>query len=791
MPDVDRLELLKGQLAFTGISHVEVQASQTELHVHFWTPPLSTAPPLSDLVPEQIRIRSVSPQTDLPEVGVLSIAWIALGSEDVLQILTETAGDFVPYVLDIDDDRVDPFYRAVEFSFKVDCPSELDCAPVDPTCTDEVVDFPVDYSARDFWSYRTALLDFAAQRYPEWTTRLEADQTMMLAELFAALGDQLAYVQDRMAREGALETASQRRSIRQLARLVDYPMHDGLAASGWLQVTVLRDVALAAGTSVWAESQAGERIAFEVGRGLQDALDGESWALRLDANGPFEAHIWDDSVDCVEAGATSVDLVGAHAGALLLDDVTDGEPAHRWMLLQTDPDDASIPARRHMVRVVDVDEIVDPLLGTTVTRITWEPDQALPWALRVVDLSVWGNAVPITAGEIVRVGDPAELPRFVVTDDGVHDVTIQRDGPDGAVLHRYTLPDPDGRELCWLGESPQTASPEIHLVDDDGREWTPKRSFVGASSSQASDRDYVIEDGTWGRIAGFQRGGQELVFTDYLGDHGSTIRFGDGVLGLPPDAGDAFTVTFRVGNGRRGNVPAESIRFFDHIDLESVRNPLATSGGQDRETFDSVRRFAPHAYKTVAYRAVRSEDYAECLERLDWVQQAGASMVWTGSWPVAMAAPDPRDAVSLSDSWRAEGQAQLERFRQAGRDAQLNDPRYVALDFEITLCAESWVHPGELRRTVDQALFGQGAFFDPDNFTFGDALIRSSLEAFLHDIHGVRAVEGIRIRRRGWFDWEDWVETEYAVEVDEILRVDNDRANPQWGTVSLEIQGGA
>ena len=35
---------------------------------------------------------------------------------------------------------------------------------------------PVDYLARDFTSIRSALLDFAAQRYPKWQERIEAEK---------------------------------------------------------------------------------------------------------------------------------------------------------------------------------------------------------------------------------------------------------------------------------------------------------------------------------------------------------------------------------------------------------------------------------------------------------------------------------------------------------------------------------------------------------------------------------------------------------------------------------------
>jgi hypothetical protein len=45
----------------------------------------------------------------------------------VLRITTGSPGDFSLYRLRIDDDRVDPYFNDIVFSFKANCPSDLDC----------------------------------------------------------------------------------------------------------------------------------------------------------------------------------------------------------------------------------------------------------------------------------------------------------------------------------------------------------------------------------------------------------------------------------------------------------------------------------------------------------------------------------------------------------------------------------------------------------------------------------------------------------------------------------------
>ncbi|HEX6912914.1 MAG TPA: hypothetical protein VF142_21070, partial [Longimicrobium sp.] len=109
----------------------------------------------------------------------------------------------------------------------------VDCRP--PAGPRAPAPFPrppqaMDYMARDYDSYLRALLDLLPARVPGWRDRSEADLGMALLELFAFVGDQLTYYQDRVALEGWLRTATQHDSVRRLLRLVDYTPDPGRAA---------------------------------------------------------------------------------------------------------------------------------------------------------------------------------------------------------------------------------------------------------------------------------------------------------------------------------------------------------------------------------------------------------------------------------------------------------------------------------------------------------------------------------------------------------------------------------
>jgi hypothetical protein len=98
---------------------------------------------------------------------------------------------------------------------------------------------------------------------------------------------------------------------------------------------------------------------------------------------------------------------------------------------------------------------------------------------------------------------------------------------------------------------------------------------------------------------------------------------------------------------------------------------------------------------------------------------------------------------------------------------------------------------------VLEALFGKGGvrpkpgFFSPDNFTFGTPLERSKLESAIQAVPGVKAVEDIYVRRRGWFDWRKFEDLTLEVDANELIRVENDANFPERGSLKLDMRGGA
>jgi predicted phage baseplate assembly protein len=84
-------------------------------------------------------------------------------------------------------------------------------------------------------------LDDGRRPLQRLTTRAPDDPALALLDAWAVIGDVLTFYQERVAGEGYLRTATERRSVLELARLVGYRLRPGVAASVQLAFTLEKD----------------------------------------------------------------------------------------------------------------------------------------------------------------------------------------------------------------------------------------------------------------------------------------------------------------------------------------------------------------------------------------------------------------------------------------------------------------------------------------------------------------------------------------------------------------------
>lgn len=73
------------------------------------------------------------------------------------------------------------------------------------------------------------------------TTRAQSDPAIALLDAWAVVGDVLTFYDERIAQEGYLRTASERRSVLELARLIGYAPRPGVSATAYLAYTIDED----------------------------------------------------------------------------------------------------------------------------------------------------------------------------------------------------------------------------------------------------------------------------------------------------------------------------------------------------------------------------------------------------------------------------------------------------------------------------------------------------------------------------------------------------------------------
>lgn len=883
-----RRSAVRAHPEFNGLDYLEV-IDATHLRVFF----LKKAP--TGLTAKNIIIKG-GRRLNYRDIKVIDFHLCRQEREDLddcLAITLDKSGDFSCYTLclvALDADGcptdqplpgMDPRYACLDFSFKVDCPSDLDCKQ-EPSCP------PVDYSepeinylARDYAGFRQLILDRLAVTMPEWQERHVPDIGITLVEIMAYVGDYLSYYQDAVATEAYLATARQRISVRRHARLVDYQMHEGCNARAWLHLHTESNVPLVPGklafiTQVRNPPRVTDRLLlwedlreipanqYEVFEPLVVNPDEPIWFYT--AHNEIYFYTWGDAECCLPRGATSATLIDGSSATQppTSKDKLAANPAQpvvytRNLTLKAgdilifeevigpetgNPADAD-PTHRHAVRLTRVEATVDELYNQPVLEIEWAVEDALPFPLclstigpapmcacltnvsvargnvllvdhgrRVADEDL--GTVPVAATQVtcLAAGQPSEITQVpgsfqpLLTQSGV---TFSQPLPMNAPAAIQLAQDPRAA-IPWIRVRSQPPTLPTQSITDalararsaagegaaDSKEgttgtlpvipmigytaptmdWQPQRDLLASASD---DADFVAEIDNSG---------------------GVHLRFGNGELGKAPAAGEAFTATYRVGNGQAGNVGAEAI--VHAIATETIaatiqpRNPLPATGGVNPESMADVKLFAPHAFRRELQRAITADDYAAIVMRdfSNQVQRAAAVLRWTGSWFAVLVVVDPVGQTVADPELLATIARHLYRFRRMGHDVVVKLVEYVPLDIELEIC----VRPAYLRGHVKaalQTLFsnrrqpnGQLGFFHPDKLTFGAGVYLSQIVAVAQAVAGVESVTVKKLERLFEGPNDEIAKGVLPLGALEIARLDNDPNFPENGRLLLTMRGG-
>jgi len=281
-------------------------------------------------------------------------------------------------------------------------------------------------------------------------TRDGADASMALLDAWASVGDVLTFYQERIVNEGYLRTATELRSVYELARLVGYRPRPGVAASVYLAYTIDNNTAEEVTIPRGARSQSvpgpGEfPQAFETGLDLRARARWNDLKLRLEQPQRVETL----------AKKLRVYLKGINTG-----------------LVPGDPLMIAVGSKRIVVRVTEV--LPDNDKQRTLVRITpWGPGAPSDPLLRVASLQ------PLE--EVLSRAPQGATATTIV--DGVHAVMrFASEAAPGDALPRARVRDADeaiastldalslpaATLRAWAGEVREALKLAVRADDDEG-----------------------------------------------------------------------------------------------------------------------------------------------------------------------------------------------------------------------------------------------------------------------------------------------------------------------------------
>ncbi|MEA3064222.1 MAG: hypothetical protein QOJ27_657 [Sphingomonadales bacterium] len=817
-----------GGVHLNGIDFLEVidrdapseDLRQRLLDVTFIRPDGAVAGAVALLGPDNFRIEGGS------RVRNVRVTQVAKGAGDrTLRLTLDRYGDFSAYRLFVRISATNPdpppfidrMLAAVDFHFKVECPSEFDCEAPEPESPRRDFGPPLNYLAKDYASFRQLMLDRMAATIPEWTERNPADVGVTLVEALAHAADQTSWFQDAVHTEAFLGRARLRQSALRHARLLGYEASEGCNARVAVALEAAQDDAgtpllpvgtrlltrplrisgtppavLAPDPELFEELVSGGSIVFET---LEPVA-----SIRV-ARNEMQLHDWGDDACCLLPGSTAAWLVGSKAalglarGDLLI--------LEERIPFGGSPDDPPDPAHRQVVRLsADPVEATDPVMaGVLVLRVDWHEEDALRFPLTLrreggIDGAVAiGNVVLADEGRTIDFGlAPNKAGADGIAVGGPDDTGLLPDEGPGTRL-RYRL-DADAvvRAPPWKAEVAAGQSAAAALAPDPA-EAVAQVLLTGDGERWAAVPDLLATD----RFT-------PAVKVEPADAGGGYVLFGDGSAGRLPAEGAAFQARIRVGGGRRGNVAAEGI---GHVvaagapNIAVVRNPVPGAGGRDPEPTTSIRIAAPFAFRRQR-RAVTPADYAAAAMEHPDVQRAQAERRWTGSWHTLFLAVDRLGGREVDAAFEESLRTQLASRRLAGHDLEIVPPRYVPLDIAFYVCVCGDHYPADVERDLLDVFSsgyrrnGQPGFFNPDNFSFGDNVLLSRLIAEGMGVEGVlwmgvRDAAGAAVghfRRLDQPDVDYEADAEIPIARDEVARLDNDPNYPDFGRLRLIMAGG-
>jgi Baseplate J-like protein len=543
----------------------------------------------------------------------------------------------------------------------------------------------IDYVTKDYDGFRQAMLDQIALLLPHWTDRSESDFGVVLIELFAYVADILSYYQDRVANEAYLATATQRRSVAELLRLIDYQIDPGLAASAFVHVDVSADVSVAGANLPYRLKTAGTP-------GQPDRV----FEITL----PFTAYLRNSGIELsaasLPAGSAAIAIASAdHALA----------PGHRVYFEEqtTGPGGAPKIRRSPLLQVVEVKAI-----DLTTDSVSWLPP--LPEGFDPTKTKLRGNNFVATHGQTLN-----DEPVYV---------------GNGAPRQAMTLTRAPVTHLLSKGKLARRRSlPELE-VRVDGVRWEQVATFF---DSGPFDPHYVVTIDENDKLTVHFGTGQRGAVVPPGAEVKAVYRVG---LGRGGNVGaDTLTVAVTSAPGVKAITnPFNAVGGADRETIEEAK----ISGPASVVSQDRAVTLQDHELLSKAFPGVGKAKARVGL-------RGGYKVVQVYVAPEdAETLPPPLPSEDLKLGLKAELESRMPVNRMAGVDVL--DPLYLPIDIAVDVHAKADALASKVRDDVRAVLDDYLSFANQD---FGRAVRIGEIFSALYPVPGVAYVQLRRVAVTG------------------------------------------
>lgn len=307
---------------------------------------------------------------------------------------------------------------------------------------------------------------------------------------------------------------------------------------------------------------------------------------------------------------------------------------------------------------------------------------------------------------------------------------------------------------------------------------------VAALSSGRPDQEYALKQGVlmspcaarplvvtlhgangaeaWTRVRDFEVSGpadSHYVLAEAGAGAVGIIRFGNGIDGKTPSAGDALEVEYWVSAGSLGNQPANLAWSVAGLGGVFGSNPLPIEGGEDARALPDLRRLARQRVLS-ARPIVTSADLVAAalafsdlgLTRARELPLSGKGVPGTRVLVVVGPGSEIGTAAPSSEEMLAEVRARLAPRLPLGQHLEVMPPRYAVIRIHATIVAAPRWDPGDLRDAIVATLRSRFDVAPPGGqagWPFGREVAAAAIAGWIKKVEGVSRVAALTVESDG------------------------------------------